>query len=328
MGIVVVCDFCRKRYRFREALAGTIETCEKCGNLLQVPGVANQQAVEPRRNSTNGAAPLPAPLPARPVLTSCPSCAAEVPPEEAYCVGCGYDMREARTYVPVAPWREGPTDRDPTRPAVSDLLYRVGIGLKMTFWDVTLTALINAVLLVAPVMLEPMMRNVQQIAMLYRAYAALYLLWVVVMAIGMCGRAFCLNVPQESQAKGVIIGSVLIESITVLINIVAVIDPHNVSETAESVGRIAALIAHVLFLGFLTRLAGYLRRPDLDAETRQTLALGLVFVPGAIAAEVARYVFPIGHQLFAFGSIFIVPLLFFPYLRLLNRFLQAFRVYR
>lgn len=331
MTIVVVCEFCKKRYRFKDDLAGTTAVCEVCGDVMRVPGSGSGTAADVAR-------PAPAPAGSRsfdrpaagplvsspaPPANECPECRATLADGSVICFYCGYDVRVAWK-PPDARWltEHSGTIADPSRPGVSDSIYKVSWGLQLILWDVVLTALINVALMFGPSMLI----DAVEPKTMFRALAGMQMVWIIVMGLGMGGRMFCLLVPDESQAKTVIFGCVAIESWAMLVNLADfffVTD--GVSDAVMATGKVASLIAHVLFLVFLTRLAGYLRRNDLAMESTKSLVIGAIFVVGAILAVLARFRFPPAAMLFGVGSLLLLPLLFFPYLILLRGFHQALR---
>ena len=287
MSIVVVCQFCRKRYRFRDTDAGQSTTCEQCGDVMTVPfpESVDVRTVTMRKPSSNGDSPGGRAGPPRPVDPF----SAEVP-------------------------------RDPSRPAVSDSVNKVGIGVSLVMWDVTLSALIYLALTMAPVFLQ---RQIPLVPM-FRLLAGLQLLWIGVVVFGIIGRALCLVVPGESQAKPYIFMSVLLQLYFVLIIVASVSLRGDLSGYVMLSGEVAQLLAHVLFLGFLRRLSQYLRREDLYRETQRSMTHGALFVVAALMAIMSKIFFlPVIGNLFFLANCIISPMLFFPYVRLLNSFRLA-----
>ena len=288
MTIVVVCQFCRAKYRFRDETAGQSVTCEHCGNIISVPvkDADGKLANAP----TYFGSELPSSL-----------------------------VREMGPPRPIDPKRPD-RPKDPTRPAVSDSMFKVGIGLRLVFLDALLSGLIYVVLKVEPFFLPPQLVGPGW----FRALAALQWLWVLVMMLGMIGRSICLLVPGESQAKPFIISSVLFEFFFMLITVLDVSRLMILPHEAYVAGEICQLFAHVLFLGFLRRLAYYLHREDLYQHAQRSFALGAVFVVAALGATLSRFFFIRGiAQLFFLGNFIVAPMLFFPYLRLLHQFRKA-----
>jgi hypothetical protein len=286
--IVVVCQFCRARYRFRDEAAGRSVTCEHCGDIISVPV----------KDANGIAAPAPTYF------------GAEIPSAK---------LREMGPPRPIDPKRP---DRpiDPTRPAVSDSMFKVGIGLRLVFLDALLSGLIYVALVVEPFFLPPQLVG----PWWFRSLAALQWLWVLVMMLGMLGRGICLLVPGESQAKPFILTSVLLEFFFMMITVLDVSRMMILPREAYVAGQICQLFAHVLFLGFLRRLAYYLHREDLYQHAQHSFALGAVFVVAALAATLSRFFFIPGiAQLFFLGNFIAAPMLFFPYLRLLHQFRKA-----
>lgn len=288
MTIVVVCQFCRAKYRFRDETAGQNVTCEHCGDIISVPvkDAGGNFAKAPVYFGSE----LPSSL-----------------------------LREMGPPRPIDPKRP---DRpiDPTRPAVSDSMFKVGIGLRLVFLDALLSALIYVVLVVEPFFAPPQLAG----PWWFRSLAALQWLWVFVMMLGMLGRGICLLVPGESQAKPFIFSSVLFEFFFMVITVLDVSRLVVLPREAYVAGQICQLFAHVLFLGFLRRLAYYLHREDLYTHAQRSFALGAVFVVAALAATLSRFFFiPVIAQLFFLGNLIVAPMLFFPYLRLLHQFRKA-----
>jgi len=289
VSIVVSCHFCGKRYRFKDEQAGQVERCEECGDVLQIP---------------------------RPILSIEQERA--LPPELR-----GEALKHGRLPESKPPWlEEEPRPIDPRRPAVSDQMYRVGVGMTLILWDVSLTALIHVLLVIGPYFLEDLLG----MKTMFRFFAGLQLVLVGVMILGMVGRSLCLLVPKESQAKTVIAFSVVLEFYSIVVEVIHFF--MNISPELYASRRISIALANVLFLGFLRKLANYLQRNDLIYEAQKALALGAVFVALTIVAVTSRFFFPPINQLFTVASFFILPLAFFPHVRLLSAFRKAFRPYK
>ena len=292
MTIVVVCQFCRARYRFRDEAQGRSVTCEHCGDIIAVPV-----------KDVDGSF-------ARPEILF----GEEIPSSVA---------RELGPPRRIDPTREE-TPKDPTRPAVSDSMFKVGIGLRFVILDAFLSGLIYMVLLTGPFLITVMFPGMILGPIWFRSLAALQWLWVLVMLFGMTGRGLCLLVPGESQAKPYILSSVLLEFFFLTVTMLDISRGIIVPNEALIAGQICQLFAHVLFLGFLRRLAAYLKREDLHEVSQRSFGLGAVFVVAAVMATLSRFFFNPGiSQLFFLCNILAGPMLFVSYLRLLHQFRVA-----
>lgn len=307
--------------------------CEECGDVLRVPSQNGDSATSAAARQDRALTPMPPSTAARRRPRGvrqivCSDCGTEVPAELGMCIRCGKDLRSPGKVWARKAWQGIEPDEDlpvdPGRPAVSFPLYNVGWGLQLVLWYVVLAAFVNAALLAGPYFLEGAMPLIA----MFRVLAGLQLLSIVVMLVGIAGRSLCLLVPEESQAKLIIFITVILELYSVLVNTAYFFT--EVSTEAYAAGKIASLLASVLFLVFLKKLAVYLRRGDLQSDANKSLWIGILFVVAGILAVLARF-FPqmpfaqVSMQLFAVGSLVIVPVLFFPYVLLLGAFRRAFR---
>ena len=216
------------------------------------------------------------------------------------------------------------TPKDPTRPAVSDSMFKVGIGLRFVILDAFLSGLIYMILLTGPFLLAHIFPNMILGPIWFRTLAALQWLWVLVMLFGMTGRLLCLLIPGESQAKPYIFTSILLEFFFLSITMMDISRGIVVPREALIAGQICQLFAHVLFHGFLRQLAAYLKREDLHEISQRSFGLGAVFVVAAIMATLSRFFFQPGiAQLFFICNFLAGPMLFISYLRLLHQFRVA-----
>ncbi|MGB0596195.1 MAG: hypothetical protein ACPGLY_05870 [Rubripirellula sp.] len=101
------------------------------------------------------------------------------------------------------------------------------------------------------------------------------------------GPLFCLTVPAETNAKGLIITAVVLQ----IINIVAVLLQFAGVDLAgfDSFAQIFSVLSAIFFVLFMRRLARYLGREDLAKRASNILVGGFVSFFGAIASGVLAF---------------------------------------
>ena len=172
--------------------------------------------------------------------------------------------------------------------APSPGLRNTGIGLSLVYYGLVIAL---------GCMILGVVGNVMQVAILRMAALGVYLGGLLMFI----GPFFCLSVPVESRARGFIIGSVVAQSLNMLLTILSIAW----MLIAISGGRMEAVVAlgvifqasglvgvigFVLFILFMRRLAEFIGRTDLMARARNVLVtLGFVFAlfVGMILVSVA-----------------------------------------
>ena len=99
------------------------------------------------------------------------------------------------------------------------------------------------------------------------------------------GPLFCLSVPAETNAKGLIIGTVVLQ----VINFTFAVLPAAGVELSgfESFTQIFGVLSAICFVLFMRRLAQFIGREDLASRAKNILVLGIVFFLTAIGGIVS-----------------------------------------
>ncbi len=137
------------------------------------------------------------------------------------------------------------------------------------------------------------------------------------------GPLFCLTVPAETNAKGLIITAVVLQ----IINIVAVLLPFAGVDLAgfDSFVQIFSVLSSIFFVLFMRKLAIFIGREDLAKRASNILVGGLVSFFGAIASGVLAFLIgpAISLMLFVFAIVGIV--IFVMYANLVNTLSKALK---
>jgi hypothetical protein len=107
------------------------------------------------------------------------------------------------------------------------------------------------------------------------------------------GPLFCLSVPAETNAKGLIIGTVALQ----LINFAFAVLPAAGIELSgfEPFAQIFGVLSAICFVLFMRRLAQFIGREDLASRASNVLVLGIVVFLTAIGGIVSMFALgPIG----------------------------------
>ncbi|MDG2220068.1 MAG: hypothetical protein P8L85_01725 [Rubripirellula sp.] len=137
------------------------------------------------------------------------------------------------------------------------------------------------------------------------------------------GPLFCLTVPAETNAKGLIITAVVLQ----IINIVAVLLPFAGVDLAgfDSFVQIFSVLSSIFFVLFMRKLAIFIGREDLAKRASNILVGGLVSFFGAIASGVLAFLIgpAISLMLLVFAIVGIV--IFVMYANLVNTLSKALK---
>lgn len=137
------------------------------------------------------------------------------------------------------------------------------------------------------------------------------------------GPIFCLSVPAETNAKGLIVGTVVLQLINFSATVLPAVgvDFGLFSPFAQMFGVLAA----ICFILFMRRLSQFIGREDLASRAGRVLMLGSVTVVAAIGGFVAMFVLtPVAA--FSFLVISVMMLIaFVMYANLVNALSKALK---
>ena len=167
-------------------------------------------------------------------------------------------------------------------------------------------------------------------------FAAAFFAPVLIISIGgiiigsvlmFVGPLLCLSVPAETNAKGLIIGTVVLQ----VINLGFPILPTLGVELSgfQSFAQIFGVLSAICFVLFMRRLAQFIGREDLASRARNVLVLGIVVFLTAIGGFVAIFALMDRAELSFFGIMLVVMLLglvlFVMYANLVNALSKALK---
>ena len=89
------------------------------------------------------------------------------------------------------------------------------------------------------------------------------------------GPLLCLAVPPETNAKGLIVASVIFQLIN---TVMVVVSMFSIFPMMQGIGQLFGFISAVLFVLFMRRLALFVGRQDLADRARNILILGAITV--------------------------------------------------
>jgi hypothetical protein len=147
---------------------------------------------------------------------------------------------------------------------------------------------------------------------------------IIIAAIMMfVGPIFCLSVPPETKAQGLIVGSVVLQLINLALTIVAFagIELFGIQAFSQLFGVLSA----VLFVLFMRKLALFIGRPDLASRASNVLILAaVVFLVGFAAGATMFWGAQVGGFLFFILAIMTL-FLFVMYANLVNYLRKALK---
>jgi len=131
---------------------------------------------------------------------------------------------------------------------------------------------------------------------------------------GLTGRIFCLDVPEETNARSLIYAAVICDAVAILVSIATWIP--NVPESISSITNLLSLLATLLFIIFLKRIAKFIGRSELADRAQSILTLGIVLV--ALSFGTALLLFVVGPLAGLLGFVVVVLglVVFLRYVRL------------
>lgn len=199
-------------------------------------------------------------------------------------------------------------------------LRSVATGLNLIYWGVA-TVLLSAILGSVGI---GVFTAGQQLAML-GAVALLMVLGVLAGGIMMLvGRIYCLSVPDETGAKSFIVIAVICDILGMGLGFVGGFSD---SAPASGLGNLTNLLASVMFILFMKKVADFVGRKDLAERSMSLLILGgvmfglmvLMFALVVVTAASGASAAALGMVMLVLGlSLFVVGIfMFFRYVRLL-----------
>lgn len=115
---------------------------------------------------------------------------------------------------------------------------------------------------------------------------------IVGTVVGLVGRFLCLSVPEATGAKGFIYGAVGCDIAALAFSLTPLV--YEAAAGYESASNILSLIGAILFVMFMKRVAGFIRRPDLAARAQSLITLGVtVFVLALLTAVLGMIIGPL-----------------------------------
>jgi hypothetical protein len=256
MAILLVCPNGHKSY-VKDEHAGKKAACPICRAVVRVP--------DPRLTASPAPAPRPAPPPKLPI---------------------GLASNPVDEPVTVAPLD---TDEDrPRKRGRRQALSRVhrGLGFHYARQIILLVGLLISLLqliLLGPKLLPtadaPREGSVR--SFLFTAVGFLVLLLSEGRGvIGILGSAFCAAVPAKSGARGLIVASLVLDCLTLPLPLIVPFLDDLPGALLSLVGSVFGLVAWILFMLFLRKLAYYLDAEDCGDEAQHLLIKGLLMLIG------------------------------------------------
>lgn len=136
------------------------------------------------------------------------------------------------------------------------------------------------------------------------------------------GPFFCLTAPEETGAKGLIIGSIACQVVVLFLSVAPMLGIA-IPEMISSVSGLVATIGSTLFVLFMMKIAGYIHRDDLRLQGR-TILLGAVLLFVLMLASIAGVaVFGAIASGFTIGVAVGILVLFVMYANLVNALYKA-----
>ena len=230
----------------------------------------------------------------------CLGCAEPLSAEAVVCVKCGYDkrIRGHRTTKVGRAVVANPDDRKRLPPADVGPLRAVLRGL--TFHNARLLLGLLGLLVIAGVQQYVAVKTrpavgqpVQEFgarpgppweppAWVVLGFAAGSGMWLLAVALGFVGSAYCLRIPKESGGQFPVGCALACDVAAVLVGVLSVL-----LGWPPLLQLSAGLVSWALFMVFLIRLAAYIDRPSEAQESRSILVYGLVLVVAPVTLATA-----------------------------------------
>jgi hypothetical protein len=201
---------------------------------------------------------------------------------------------------------------------ISPSLQRTGLGLTLVYYGI-----IMALLSVLVVMFGGMAAGAagaRVLAVVIGAAGIGLLLGAILMFVG---PFFCLAVPEESGARGLIVGCVVFQLANVAFGVIYRFAPDLLPPVGERVLNLLGVIGTVLFILFMQRLSTFIGRQDLALRAKNILILlgiliGLVVVMVALLVAGVLLV-----AILAFVLLILALIAFVMYANLINSLRHA-----
>ena len=203
---------------------------------------------------------------------------------------------------------------------VSPSLRRTGLGLTLVYYGIITLLLCVLVVMtgaVAAAAAGP------RLGMLVMGVAGIgMLLGVILMFVG---PFFCLAVPEESGAKGLIVGCVVFQLANITFGFMNWFAPDLLPPVGERVLNLLGIIGSVLFILFMGRLSAFIGRDDLALRAKNILILGGIMI-GLVVLVVLMEALPVAPILrLVIGIVMIILglIVFVMYANLINALRHA-----
>jgi hypothetical protein len=249
--------------------------CPACGQMA-LPHQSHCQYCSARLNEAlpaeGAAATAEAPAEKPPTDGKrCPTCGAALAENAVLCVECGYDFRLGMPRLTVVEKVKRPT-RDERRRLWVARLPHVVRGLNLYSARILL-GMLGTVLLVGLEAIASANRRAwseETPPWFILAVAVVVAILLTSVTLGLLGSVLCLFVPSESESRGPLALSLVMELAGGALAVVA-----EVLEWPLHFSWAAGLCSWALFILFLARLAAYIDRPSEEREARAILRFGL-----------------------------------------------------
>ncbi len=174
---------------------------------------------------------------------------------------------------------------DPIRTFGSEAaLNRVATGLNLVYWGIAITLL--SVIGGFLAMLASMAAN--SIGVMMVIGMAIGVGVIVGVLVGLVGRIFCMAVPPGTGAQPLIYAAVALDVVALLVSIASIVAV--VPEWLPRSTNLLSLVATLLFIIFMKRVATFIGQPDLAANAQGLITMGIVILGIAFLAGVGAVV--------------------------------------
>ena len=212
-------------------------------------------------------------------------------------------------------------------------LTKTGTGLTLVLFGI-LSVLVSAAVLGIGVVLAGLAFTTGSMALNWAGGGGLILggagcfIGVLMMFVGPFR---CLSAPAAARGRGLIIGSVVCQTlffgITLFGNILPVIPW--IGMAANMIANVASLASHILFVLFMRRIAAFIGRLDLAARARNILICGAIMASCIGILGIARLVATQSGGAFIIGTVSLLAIVaavsFVMYVGLINALRRAIK---
>jgi hypothetical protein len=164
----------------------------------------------------------------------------------------------------------------------TETLRRVASGLNLVYWGIGIVLLAILVGIIGGALTAVLGKAAVLIVAILPAGV------IVGTIVGFVGRLFCLAVPPQTGAQGLIYGAVVCDVVAVALALGQFVTE---STLVQGASNLLSLTATILFILFLKRVSQFVGRMDLAAKAKSLLVLGItlfaVAFGGALLAVAA-----------------------------------------